>query len=85
MNKAEKVRKQNLLNFNLDKSERMKMSFKNKQSRDQGKKLKLNEATLKEVSKYNYLGDITNNIGTVQECINSRKNSAKANINEIKF
>ena len=34
----------------------MIMNFRNKKSKDQGKKLKLNEATLKEVSKYKYLG-----------------------------
>ena len=85
LNIAERFQKQNLLNFNLDKSERMIMNFRNKKSKDQGKKLKLNEATLKEVSRYKYLGDIKNNRGTIEECINSRKNSAKAIISEIKF
>ena len=82
---AEEFQKQNLLNFNLDKSERMIMNFRNKKSKDQGEKLKLNEATLKEMSKYIYPGDIKNNRGTVEECISSRKNSTKAIINEIKF
>ena len=73
LNLAERFQKQNLLNFNLDKSERMIMNFRNKKSKDQGKKLKLNEATLKEASKYKCLGDIKNNRGTIEECINSRK------------
>ena len=84
LNIAERFQKQNLLNFNLDKSETMKMTFGNKK-RSRTDKLKLNGETLNEVAKYKYLGDLKNNKGTLEDGINTRKYSAKGVINEIKF
>ena len=57
LNIPERFQKQNLLNFNLDKSETMKMTFGNKK-RSRTDKLKLNGETLNEVMKYKYLGDL---------------------------
>ena len=55
LNILETYQKQNLLNFTVDKSERLTMKFNKLKRYNQSSELKLNKSAVKEVESYKYL------------------------------
>ncbi len=85
LNILEIYQKQNLLNFNMDKSECLTMKFNKLKRGNQSNELKLNNCTVKEVESYKLLGDMKINKGTLDDNISNKKKAAMGIINEIKF
>ena len=85
LNILETYQKQNLLNFNMDKSECLTMKFNKLKRYNQSSELKLNNSIVKEVESYKYLGDMKNSTGTLGDNISNKKKAAMAITNEIKF
>ena len=81
----ETCQKQNLLNFNMDKSERLTMKFNKLNQCNQSNELKLPNSTVIEGESYKYLENMENSTRTLDDNISNKNKAAMATANEIKF